>query len=90
MVYQSGGGGERLSFRHPEERALARVSKDGRELLVHPSRLAVKNGEHLRMTLSACYASRSIALGFLKCHVDARRVAAARRHRQTTKASHFT
>jgi hypothetical protein len=27
------------------------VSKDGRRALVaHPSRLAVKNGEHLRMT----------------------------------------
>jgi hypothetical protein len=26
------------------------VSKDGRELVAHPSRLAVKDGEHLRMT----------------------------------------
>src|SRR4051812_4854967 len=33
---------------HPEERAVARVSKDGSGALVaHPSRLAVKNGEHL-------------------------------------------
>jgi hypothetical protein len=28
----------------------ARVSKDGYALCSHPSRLAVKNGEHLRMT----------------------------------------
>jgi hypothetical protein len=26
------------------------VSKDGRGLVAHPSRLAVENGEHLRMT----------------------------------------
>jgi hypothetical protein len=34
-------------------RALRGVSKDGREqvLVAHPSRLAVKNGEHLRMTV---------------------------------------
>jgi hypothetical protein len=31
---------------------LCGVSKDGRAALVsHPSRLAVKNGEHLRMTV---------------------------------------
>ncbi|MEA2950853.1 MAG: hypothetical protein QOJ96_373 [Alphaproteobacteria bacterium] len=35
--------------RHPEERALARVSK-GDCAEHHPSRLAVKDGEHLRMT----------------------------------------
>jgi hypothetical protein len=43
--------------RHPEEpRILRGVSKDRRERRLsngacgHPSRLAVKNGEHLRMT----------------------------------------
>src|SRR4051812_43586841 len=43
-----------LPYRHPEEpRLLRSVSKDGRRRLWPlPSRLAVKNGEHLRMTLS--------------------------------------
>jgi hypothetical protein len=36
---------------HPEERPLGRVSKDSRGLVANPSRLAVKNGEHLRMTV---------------------------------------
>jgi hypothetical protein len=27
------------------------VSKDGRALVAHPSRLAAKGGEHLRMTV---------------------------------------
>jgi hypothetical protein len=41
--------------RHPEEpRILGGVSKDGLQALVaHPSRLAVKDGEHLRMTVVA-------------------------------------
>jgi hypothetical protein len=33
-------------------RALARRSKDGRERLAHPSRLAAGGGEHLRMTVA--------------------------------------
>jgi hypothetical protein len=43
----------RAHRRHPEERPLGRVSKDGCSaavLAAHPSRLAAKSGEHLRMT----------------------------------------
>jgi hypothetical protein len=40
-----------LPYRHPEGRALARRLEGWPQALVaHPSRLAVKNGEHLRMT----------------------------------------
>jgi hypothetical protein len=41
-----------LLNRHPEEPRLRGVSKDGRKHRPcgHPSRLALKKGEHLRMT----------------------------------------
>jgi hypothetical protein len=40
-----------MSLRHPEERRLRRVSKDGRgDLWQHPSRLAARGGKRLRMT----------------------------------------
>ena len=38
------------------------VSKDGRERLAHPSRLAVKNGEHLRMTVAVAAAPDEMEL----------------------------
>jgi hypothetical protein len=37
------------------------VSKDGRLLVAHPSMLAVKNGEHLRMTAVFCAQEKSPA-----------------------------
>jgi hypothetical protein len=42
---------EPQSHRHPEERApCARLEGRTRARVAHPSRLAVKDGEHLRMT----------------------------------------
>jgi hypothetical protein len=46
----------RTFSRHPEVAAhFARTSKDGsRTLVAHPSRLGMKNAEHLRMTAVLC------------------------------------
>src|SRR5258708_17456092 len=53
MMPRKGGGSvmafSQMKSRHPEERAVARVSKDEPRRLVHPSRLA-EDGSRLRMT----------------------------------------
>jgi hypothetical protein len=52
-VHRRGKGGGHILHRHPEERALARVSKDGseRRRLWPILRGSPLRGEHLRMTL---------------------------------------